>query len=104
MRPGKTADDLYQVHVDVFNKHGFGHAILSSCGYTMGATWPPTWAEMPMISKGNLLVLELNMTFFIHMILVDHEAGLTMSLGEQAIIHEDGLEVVTHVPHELIVH
>ncbi len=73
------------------------------CGYTMDATWPPTWMEHPMIIQNNTFVLEPNMTFFTHMILVDHDTGLTMSLGEQAIIHEDGLEVITHVPRDLIV-
>ena len=56
-----------------------------------------------MIIENNTLVLESNMTFFTHMILVDHDAGLTMSLGEQAIIHEDRLEVITHTPREIIV-
>ena len=43
------------------------------------------------------------MTFFTHMIVVDKDSGLSMALGEQAIIHEDKLEVITHVPRELLV-
>ena len=69
----------------------------------MGATWAPSWMEQPMIVGDNPLVLEPNMTFFTHMILVDRESGLTMSLGEQSVVLENGVEVVTHVPHELIV-
>ena len=56
-----------------------------------------------MIVGDSPMVLQPNMTFFTHMILVDRESGLTMSLGEQSIIHEDGVEVITHVPHELVV-
>ena len=104
MRPGNTVGDMYKANVDVFTKHGFGHATLNACGYTMGATWPPTWMEHPMIVQNNPLVLEPNMTFFTHMILIDHDTGLTMSLGEQTIVHHDKLEGVTHPPRELIVH
>ena len=56
-----------------------------------------------MIVGDSPMVLQPNMTFFTHMILVDRESRLTMSLGEQSIIHEDGVEVITHVPHELVV-
>lgn len=104
MRPGNTVGDMYKAHIEVFNKHGFGHALLNACGYTMGATWPPTWMEHPMIIQNSPLVLEPNMTFFTHMILIDHDTGSTMSLGVQAIIHHDNLEAVTHPPRELIVH
>ena len=103
MRPGNTVGDMFKAHVDAYERHGFGHAILNACGYTMGATWPPTWMERPMIIRDDPLVLLPNMTFFTHMILVDGDLGLTMALGEQAIILEDKLEIVTHVPRDLIV-
>ena len=103
MRPGNTVGDMFRAHADAFTRRGLGHAVLNACGYTMGATWPPTWMEHPMIIKDNPLVLEPNMTFFTHMILVDNSSGLSMALGEQAIIHEDKLEVITHVPRNLLV-
>jgi hypothetical protein len=43
------------------------------------------------------------MTFFTHMVLTDHDAGLTMSLGEQAILTTGDPKVVTTVPREPIV-
>ena len=104
LRPGNTVSDVFQAHADAFTGHGYGHALLNACGYTMGATWSPNWMEQPIIVNDNPMVLEPNMTFFTHMILVDRESRLTMSLGEQVIILEDGVEVITHVPHELIVH
>ena len=103
MRPGNTVGDMFKAHADTYDRHGFGHAILNACGYTMGATWPPTWMERPMIIRDDPLVLLPNMTFFTHMILVDSDLGLTMALGEQAILLEDKLEIVTHVPRDLIV-
>ena len=103
MKPGNTVGDMFAAHADTFTRRGLGHAILNACGYTMGATWPPTWMEHPMIIRDHPLVLEPNMTFFTHMVLVDREAELTMALGEQAIVHDDGLEVITHAPREIIV-
>jgi hypothetical protein len=37
------------------------------------------------------------------MILIDRETGLTMSLGEQAIVTNGRPEAITHVPREPIV-
>lgn len=103
IRPGNTVGDMYEAHRSAFARHGYEHALLRACGYTMGATWPPTWMEQPQIFEGNSVVLEPDMTFFTHMILVDHETGLTMSLGEQVIVTEGEPEVITHVPREAIV-
>ena len=103
LRPGNTVGDLYEAHRAATAKHHYEHAILAACGYTMGATWPPTWMEQPMIYANNPVVLEPNMTFFTHMVLTDYDAGLTMSLGEQAILTTGDPEVVTTVPREPII-
>lgn len=103
LRAGNTVGDIFEAHRSAMAKHDFEHAILSSCGYTMGATWPPTWMEEPFIYAKNPVVLEPNMSFFTHMALVDHSSGLTMSLGEQAIVTTGAPEVVTTVPREPIV-
>lgn len=103
LRPGKTVGDLFEAHRAAFARHGYEHALLTACGYTMGATWPPTWMEQPQIYEENPTILQTNMTFFTHMILVDHQTGLTMSLGEQAIVTDDAPEIVTHVPREPII-
>ncbi len=77
--------------------------MLTVCGYTMGAAWPPTWMEQPMIYEGNTLVLEENMSFFTHMILNDRGNGLSMAVAEQAIITNGAPEIITHVPREPII-
>ena len=101
--PGKTLGDIFEIHRSAFARHGQERAILSACGYTMGATWPPTWMEQPMIFRGSTFALEENMVFFTHMILSDNQSGLTMSLGETSIITAEGPEVITHVSREAIV-
>ena len=103
LRPGKTMGEVYDAYRMVVTDHGLGHTLQDACGYTMGATWPPTWMEQPMFYKGNPTVIETNMTFFNMLILNDFESGLIMCLGEQTIITDGQPEVITHVPREPIV-
>jgi Xaa-Pro aminopeptidase len=103
LRPGTALAEIYDVHRRTLDRHGYGHAALKACGYTMGATYPPTWMEMPMIYAGNPFVLQENMVFFTHMILSDFETGLIMCAGETSIVTRGAPEVITHVPREPIV-
>ena len=103
MRPGNTVGALYDAYRDTLVAHGHGDAVLTVCGYTMGAAWPPTWMEQPLIFEGNPTVLEENMTFFTHMILNDREAGLSMAVGEQAIITDGTPEIITNAPREPVI-
>ena len=103
LRPGTTVGEVYEAYRKTLVDHGEEDAVLTVCGYTMGAAWPPTWMEQPMIYPGNPLVLEENMSFFTHMILNDRETGLTMAVAEQAIITNDAPEIITHVPRTPIV-
>jgi Xaa-Pro aminopeptidase len=102
LRAGRTLGEIFEVHRSTLAAHGFEHALLKACGYTMGATFPPTWMEQPMIYRDNPLVLQPSMVFFTHMILSDRQTGLTMSLGETSIVTDDAPEVITHVPREPI--
>ena len=77
--------------------------LLTVCGYTMGAAWPPTWMEQPLIFEGNQTILQENMTFFTHMIMNDRTTGLSMAVGEQAIITDGAPEIITHAPREPII-
>jgi Xaa-Pro dipeptidase len=103
LRPGRTLGEVYEVHRATLAKHGYEKAALKACGYTMGATFSPTWMEMPMMYRDNPTVIEKNMVLFTHMILSDFDTGLTMSLGETSIVTEGKPEVITHVPREPIV-
>ena len=103
LRPGTTVGEIYEMYQNTLENNGEKDAVLTVCGYTMGAAWPPTWMEQPMIYKGNPVVLKENMSFFTHMILNDRETGLSMAVAEQAIITEDGPEIITHVPRTPII-
>ena len=98
LRPGTTVGEIYDAYRSSLEDNGEKDAVLTVCGYTMGATCPPTWMEQPLIFEGNPLVLEENMSFFTHMILNDRASGRSMAVAEQAIITVDVPEIITHVP------
>ena len=91
LRPEKTVGDVFDAHAKTLAGAGFGHASLAACGYTMGAMYPPTWMDWPMVWAGNPQVLEPGMVFFLHMILLDDSTGLSMCIGETAIVTDGGV-------------
>ncbi len=103
LKPGNTVGEVFDTHARVLTQAGQGEHLLNACGYTMGATYPPTWMDWPMFYTGNPQVIAPGMVFFMHMILVDNAAGLAMSLGETGIVTETGFEPVCHAPRELVV-
>ncbi len=103
LRSGTTVGELYDAYKETLESNGEKDAVLTVCGYTMGAAWPPTWMEQPMIYAGNPLELAENMSFFTHMILNDRETGLSMAVAEQAIITNGEPVIITHVPREPII-
>ncbi|WP_299842495.1 Xaa-Pro peptidase family protein [uncultured Roseovarius sp.] len=103
LRPGRTVGELFDTYRSVLEDRGEHDAVLTVAGYTMGAMWPPTWMEQPLIFSGNSQVLEENMTFFTHMILNDRETGLSMAVGETAIVTNDTPEIITHAPRDPII-
>jgi len=103
LRPGNTVGQVFAAHAEVLTKAGYPGHFLNACGYTMGATYPPTWMDWPMVYAGELQVLAPNMVFFLHMILLNSDTGLGMSLGETAIITEAGHEPISHAPRHLLV-
>ena len=102
LRPGKTVGDVFDAHARALTRAGHKGHFLNACGYTMGATYPPTWMDEPMIYAGNPQVLAPGMVFFIHMILLNSRTGLSMCLGETSIVTARGAEAVTHAPRHLV--
>src|SRR5262249_16379257 len=102
LRPGRTAGEVFDAHARALTLAGYEGHFLNACGYTLGATYPPTWMDWPMFYTGNPQVLAPGMVFFIHMIILNSESGLSMSLGETSIVTERGSEPVTHAPRRLV--
>ena len=102
--PGRTYGDLFDTHATVLDGHGYKHARLNACGYSLGAAYPPTWMEWPMVFTGNPVVLEAGMVVFLHMILLDSEAGKAMALGETYIVTEGAPERLSRLDYTVPLH
>ena len=101
--PGTTFGDIFDTHGRVLDAAGFREQRLNACGYSLGALYPPTWMDWPMLYHGNQMVIQTNMVLFIHMILLDSQKGLAMSLGETVLITDKGGERVSKMDLDLIV-
>jgi Xaa-Pro dipeptidase len=103
-RPGRQIGQIDEAHRQVFDQNGFGSSRMSACGYSLGATFRPSWMDVPpMIYSGNETTLEEGMVFFLHAILADKEENLAMSLGYTIIISRGSAEVLSKLPIEYIV-
>ena len=69
----------------------------------MGAMFPPTWMENPLIREGERQILKPGMIFFMHMLMVDRTNGHMMALGEQAVVTDGACELITQALDELVI-
>lgn len=102
IRPGRPMGDVYDAHARVFDARGLSHARLKACGYGMGAVYNPIWVDFPMFYEGNPLIMQEGQVFFLHMILMDSEAGEAMTLGHSVLIKPDGIERLSRHSLDLI--
>jgi Xaa-Pro dipeptidase len=102
IRPGDPMGNVFDAHARVFDAHGLGHARLNACGYGMGAVYNPIWVEFPMFYQGNPMPMEAGNVFFLHMILMDSEAGLAMCWGHSVLVTKDGVERLSRQPLGLV--
>ena len=101
-RPGATFGDVFDVHAKALDSAGFGKHRLNACGYSLGALYPPTWMDWPMIYAGNPVVIQPNMVIFMHMILLDSDNGLAMAPGETVLVTEAGCERLSRMTLDLV--
>lgn len=103
IRPGRPMGDVYAAHARVFDARGLSHARLRACGYGMGAVYNPIWVDFPMFYEGNPLIMQEGQVFFLHMILMDSDAGDAMTLGHSVLVKADGVERLSRHGLDLIV-
>ena len=97
------------VSVCIYERAGKGHKQYAAYGYSLGATYRPTWMDTTdmnstMIFKGNSLLLQPGMTFLFNLMVSDEsgqEGGC--GLSDTILITPGGCESLTSLPHELIV-
>ncbi|WP_373487837.1 M24 family metallopeptidase [Blastomonas sp.] len=104
-RTGNTIGQIDDAHRATFDSAGYGEIRMSACGYSLGATYAPSWMDVPpMIHSGNDMPIRAGMILFLHAILIDGPRNLAMSAGYTILTREDGKapKVLSRVPLELI--
>jgi Xaa-Pro dipeptidase len=103
LKPGHAIGEVFDAHARVMDAAGYRHARLNACGYSLGAVYTPCWMDYPMLYTGNPVVVEPDMVFFLHMILMDSEADRAMTLGHTVLVTENGCEALSRSSLDLIV-
>ena len=95
-RAGRPLGEIDDAHRHVYDATGYGASRMAACGYSLGASFRPTWMDVPpMLYSGNPLVARPGMVLFLHAILIDARADLAMSLGHTIVIGESAAEIVS---------
>lgn len=103
LRPGATMGEVFDTHAEVMDINGMKPHRLNACGYSLGTVYAPCWMDYPMFYTGNPTVIEPGMVFFLHMILMDSEAGQAMTLGRTSVVSSDGAASLSKAPLDLVV-
>jgi len=103
VRPGNSFGQAFDAHSTVFDRAGLQKHRLNACGYSLGTTFAPNWMDWPMLYHANPVEFEPGMVVFCHMILMDSETELAMTLGETVLVTQDGNERLSRSPLELII-
>ena len=101
--PGNPMGDVFDAHARTLDKLGYGHARLNACGYGMGAVYNPIWVEYPMFYEGNPTIMQSGNVFFLHMIILDSDAGYAMCWGHSVVVTNKGVERLSRHPLDLVV-
>lgn len=102
-RPGNTVGDMFEQYASVAERQGMSQFRLNACGYSLGATYPPTWMDGALICRGNTTRLEPNMVFFPHMVYLDSERHITGCAGQTLVVTPGGCRALSSIPFDLYV-
>jgi len=103
LKIGNTFDDIFEQHKLIIDKTKYKSARLNACGYSLGATFAPTWMDWPMLYAKNPVVIEKNNVIFMHMILMHSESQTAMNLGETYITTNKGCERLGKLKLDLVI-
>ena len=100
VKSGNTANDVAQAFWKVLDKYGIEKT--SRTGYSIGIGYPPDWGEHTLnISKGDMTVLEPNVTF--HMIAVMQFGNWGVEASESIRVTENGAELFCNLSKDLFI-
>ena len=104
IRPGITSADVDAAAKRAAQRHDRLHSFTKRTGYSVGLNYPPDWGEGHFLDlkEGDETALRAGMVFHIPMSLRADE-DLTVAVSETVMVTNDGHEVLTDFPRELIV-
>jgi Xaa-Pro dipeptidase len=103
LSPGRPIGEVDDAHRRVLDAAGFEQHRLAAVGYSQGTTFQPNWMDWPMLFSGNSVPAEPGNVFFLHCIVVDSDRGVAMSLGRTCLVTDDGREVLSKQPLDMVV-
>jgi Xaa-Pro dipeptidase len=103
LSPGRPVGEVDDAHRRVLDAAGLEKHRYAACGYSLGTTFSPNWMDWPMLFSGNTVPAEPGMVFFLHCIVADSDRGVAMSLGRTCLVTDEGREVLSARPLELII-
>ncbi|RJE22662.1 Creatinase/Prolidase domain protein [Aspergillus sclerotialis] len=98
LKPGRQIGDVFEAYARVADENGFRDQRFNSCGYSVGATFSPTWMDFPMFVRGQDVVAKPGMVFFIHIILMDKATDTASSVGQTVEVTQHGCVSLSKLP------
>ena len=92
LRPGAALDEVFAAYARAADGAGMQQHRLNATGYSLGATFSPSWMDWPMICEGSRFVVRPKMVFFVHIILMDSDAGAAMTCGDTYLVDDNGAQ------------
>lgn len=102
--PGAPLGAIDDAHRRVFDRAGYASSRFAACGYSLGATYRPSWMDVPpMLYSGNDTPAEPGMVLFLHAICPNAAGGLATSIGHTIVVTETGRDRLSRLGHEMVV-
>ena len=102
LRPRQPIGEVFDAQARVVEAAGMEAHRLDACGYSLGATYAPNWMDWPMFFHGNPVEAASGMVFFIHIVIIDSDAGIAMTTGQTVAVTETGCEALTRASLDLV--
>ncbi len=103
LRPGRPVGEVFDAYARTCDEAGMAAHRLNATGYSLGTTFSPSWMDWPMLYHANPVPAEPGMVFFLHMILMDSEAGIAMCPGQTVVVTDTGCRALSRLPLDLVV-
>jgi len=105
IKPGVTANEVYQVWKKTIDKYGFEHYHRHHCGYMVGIGYPPSWSGSGVprsLRNGSNMILKEGMMFHLLSWLMRTGKGDAF-VSDTVVVTKNGCKFLTNAPRELMV-